>query len=385
MHGVRQGRAVAAYAAAKLEPEPELAPKEVKFAPVDTPESASDLPQIIVDYMQHQSADVFAENATNEEQRLAERFKGVLQMAVDGKLAAWEDDAMSLVALVIALDQFPRTIYRAKRRMYVGEEQLKIVLRRAVEETSVIQDVAPMHMLFCCLALSHQEDIYSQKLGVKLWKSVKPTFSTTDEIHKYERVFENNLAIIEELGRFPQRNKLLGRASTEAEEAWQQKKAPRIRCGCSALRSRQKPRARLRRQPRRVAGSACSKAWARRPSKMLSRPNTPPTTTTNSHTTPHETIQTPPKLQCTILPTVTPVTYTRALLKCVSLYLFLHCPFFFFSFLFFSFFSFFFFFFFLSFFSFFFFFFLLLAIVFTIFVCAGVVAAFICDASNASH
>lgn len=224
MHGVRQGRAVAAYAAAKLELEPELAPKEVKFAPVDTPESASDLPQIIVDYMQHQSADVFAENATNEEQRLAERFKGVLQMAVDGKLAAWEDDAMSLVALVIALDQFPRTIYRAKRRMYVGEEQLKIVLRRAVEETSVIQDVAPMHMLFCCLALSHQEDIYSQKLGVKLWKSVKPTFSTTDEIHKYERVFENNLAIIEELGRFPQRNKLLGRASTEAEEAWQQKK-----------------------------------------------------------------------------------------------------------------------------------------------------------------
>jgi len=204
------------------QPPPE--PKEVKFAPVDTPESASDLPQIIVDYMQHQSADVFADTASNEEQRLAERFKGVLQMAVDGQLRSWEDDALSLVALVIALDQFPRTIYRAKRKMYVGEEQLCIILRRAVEETGVIQDVPPMHMLFCCLALSHQEDIYSQKLGVKLWTSVKPTFSTNDEIHKYERVFENNLAIIEELGRFPQRNKLLGRDSTDAEDEWQQKK-----------------------------------------------------------------------------------------------------------------------------------------------------------------
>lgn len=206
------------------QPQPPAEPKEVKFAPVDTPESASDLPQIIVDYMQHQAADVFGDTATNEEQHLAERFKGVLQMAVDGKLQSWEDDALSLVALVIALDQFPRTIYRAKRKMYVGEEQLKTILRRAVEETGVIQDVPPMHMLFICLALSHLEDLGSQERAVKLWTSVKPTFSTNDEIHKYGRVFDNNLAIIKEISRFPQRNKLLGRTNTEAEDAWHQKR-----------------------------------------------------------------------------------------------------------------------------------------------------------------
>jgi uncharacterized protein (DUF924 family) len=220
-------------------------PKEVRFSPVDTPESAADLPQIIVDYMQHQDADVFADSATSEEHMLAERFKGVLQMAVEGKLSSWEDDALSLVALVIALDQFPRTIYRAKKKMYIGETQLKDVLARAVDETGVIQDVPPMHMLFCCLALSHLEDIFSQKLGVKLWKSVTPTFSTHDEIHKYGKVFESNLAIIEELGRFPQRNKLLGRESTPQEEVWQQEKraanAMRLQRAAIAAKGDQSP------------------------------------------------------------------------------------------------------------------------------------------------
>jgi hypothetical protein len=108
--------------------------------------------------------------------------------------------------------------------MYMGEAQLIKVLRRAVEESGVISDVPPMHMLFCCLALSHQEDLYSQKLAVKLWKMVKNSFSVNDEIHKYEKVFDNNLKIIDELGRFPQRNKLLGRQPTPAEEEWQGRK-----------------------------------------------------------------------------------------------------------------------------------------------------------------
>lgn len=172
----------------------------------------------VLDYMMSQnSEDVFHDPQSQEAELLGQQFLTLSEIAIKGGLAEWEKSARGLVALVITLDQFPRSVYRGTADMYKGDLEAKAVLYRAVEETGIIRDVAPMHILFCCLALSHQEDIKSQKLAVKLWSNVASTFARTDPIQKFGKTFAANQKIISRFGRFPQRNQVLGRANTQEE------------------------------------------------------------------------------------------------------------------------------------------------------------------------
>jgi uncharacterized protein (DUF924 family) len=200
----------------------------VRFEPADTQETVGELATMVVDYMLRPTADYFAPDASREDKQTASRFADVMAMAIDGKLGHWEDEPLTLVALVIALDQFPRTIFKGTKREFDGEQMLQRVLKRAADETRVIQDVVPMHMWFCCVALSHQEDTFSQRLGLQLWSSVKVKFAAGDPIHKFEKAFNNNAKLIEKFGRFPQRNAKLGRQNTAEEDEFLDAHAKRV-------------------------------------------------------------------------------------------------------------------------------------------------------------
>jgi len=178
-----------------------------------------DMVDDVIDYFLRPSTDVFARSASDEEKDLAKRFGQVSDAAVDGKLRHWEDGPRSLVALIIALDQFPRTISKGTPDMYRGDGEAAAVIKRAVSrEDSVLVDVPPMHVFFCCLALSHHESMTSQTLALKLWEQVSPTFSANDPVLRYGKQFKNNCDLIKKFKRFPQRNDLLGRTSSEDEQ-----------------------------------------------------------------------------------------------------------------------------------------------------------------------
>jgi len=180
-----------------------------------------DMVDDVIDYFLRPSTDVFARSASDEEKALAKRFGQVSDAAVDGKLQHWEDGPRSLVALIIALDQFPRTISKGTPEMYRGDKEAAAVITRAVSrEDSVLVDVPPMHVFFCCLALSHHESTTSQTLALKLWEQVSPTFSSTDPVLRYGKQFKTNCDLVKKFKRFPQRNDLLGRTSTEEEDRY---------------------------------------------------------------------------------------------------------------------------------------------------------------------
>lgn len=124
------------------------------------------------------------------------------------------DAAFALVpealALVLLLDQFPRNAFRGSGHMYATDGLARAHARAAIE---VGQDAAidmPLR-LFLYLPFAHSEDAADQALSVRLHRGLG---------NAWEEHALGHQAIIARFGRFPHRNPMLGRNTTEAERAF---------------------------------------------------------------------------------------------------------------------------------------------------------------------
>lgn len=139
------------------------------------------------------------------------RFPALWQKAAAGELASWEASDDGALALVIVLDQFPRNMFRGTPQAFASDAQARDVARRAIAK-AVDRRVDPVLLEFLYLPFMHSEHLADQLHCVAL-------FENTDNAEnlKYAR---EHADIIERFGRFPHRNRLLGRDTTEAEQAF---------------------------------------------------------------------------------------------------------------------------------------------------------------------
>ncbi|WP_298240655.1 DUF924 family protein [uncultured Bradyrhizobium sp.] len=139
------------------------------------------------------------------------RFLALWQKASAGELASWEDSDEGALALVIVLDQFPRNMFRGTPRAFASDGLARDVARRAIARGVDIR-VDPALLEFLYLPFMHSEHLPDQLHCVAL-------FANTDnaENQKYAR---EHADIIQRFGRFPHRNRLLGRDTTEEEQAF---------------------------------------------------------------------------------------------------------------------------------------------------------------------
>lgn len=138
-------------------------------------------------------------------------FLALWQKAATGELASWEDDDDGALALVIVLDQFPRNMFRGTPQTFASDAQARDVARRAIDR-GVDRRIDPMLLEFLYLPFMHSEHLADQLHCVAL-------FQNTDNAEnlKYAR---EHADIIRRFGRFPHRNRLLGRDTTEEEQAF---------------------------------------------------------------------------------------------------------------------------------------------------------------------
>ena len=120
---------------------------------------------------------------------IQDRFEPMVQAALGGRLAHWESTPSSLVALVILLDQFPRSMYRGDADMYIGDSMARAVVLRALYHSGVMDEVHPVYRLFPCLALSHQEDAEMQRVCLSEWERACEFFDANDPIREYTKTF----------------------------------------------------------------------------------------------------------------------------------------------------------------------------------------------------
>lgn len=139
------------------------------------------------------------------------RFLALWQSAVAGELASWEDSDEGALALIIVLDQFPRNMFRGTPEAFASDPLAREVARRAIDR-GADRRIDPILLEFLYLPLMHSEHLPDQLHCVAL-------FENTDNAEnlKYAR---EHVDIIQRFGRFPHRNRLLGRDSTAEERAF---------------------------------------------------------------------------------------------------------------------------------------------------------------------
>jgi uncharacterized protein (DUF924 family) len=142
---------------------------------------------------------------------ITRRFLDAWHAAVEGKLAEWEQTPEGALALVIVLDQFPRSMFRGHARMYASDPLALAATKRALAR-SFDQQVPRRDRQFFYLPLEHSENLDDQERSVALAHAYGD-----DEFTKYA---EQHADIIRRFGRFPHRNAILGRATTPEEQAF---------------------------------------------------------------------------------------------------------------------------------------------------------------------
>src|SRR5262245_35841375 len=120
-------------------------------------------------------------------------------------------DAQAAVAAVIALDQFPRNMFRGTPRAFATDAKALAIADRAIESGFDVP-LSKDQRTFLYLPFQHAEDPAVQARAIQLMASLQD-----EELDRYAVAHKD---IIDRFGRFPHRNVILGRTSTPEETAF---------------------------------------------------------------------------------------------------------------------------------------------------------------------
>ncbi len=152
---------------------------------------------------------------------ISENYRATLEAACRGNLKDWATSARGLLALIILTDQFSRNIYRGDARAF-AQDHMALAWCRDMLSTKLDQELRPVERVFAYLPLEHSEDVADQDRCVELFTAL---YENAPDRHKdlFESFLEFAHAhrkIITRFGRYPHRNEVLSRESTEAEKTF---------------------------------------------------------------------------------------------------------------------------------------------------------------------
>ena len=149
------------------------------------------------------------------------RFGATVEAALNGQLDAWSETPRGRLALVLVLDQFTRNMFRGDARTHAGDPKAQRLALEAFENGSD-RGFTHLESMFLSMPFAHAEDLALSKRGAEVARRLaaaapaelaKISAMHVEQTHKFADV-------ITRFGRFPHRNALLGRTSTEAELAF---------------------------------------------------------------------------------------------------------------------------------------------------------------------
>jgi uncharacterized protein (DUF924 family) len=145
------------------------------------------------------------------DRRLRARFLAVHEQVAALSINACLRDARTALAAVIALDQFPRNMFRATPRAFATDARARSVAEGAIAR-GLAAELATDQRAFLYLPFEHAEDREAQARCVALMATLED-----EELNRWALAHK---AIIDRFGRFPHRNAILGRPSTAEEVAF---------------------------------------------------------------------------------------------------------------------------------------------------------------------
>ena len=152
---------------------------------------------------------------------IEKEFANDIELASEGKLDHWAHKPHGRLALIILIDQFRRNIYRNTAEAFSKDRlALEFCVKGAMEKKD--KGLSPIQKVFFYMPLQHAESRKVQAKSVELYQrlaeAVSPTYRETFET--VAQFAELHKDIIDQYGRFPHRNKLLGRENTPEEDKY---------------------------------------------------------------------------------------------------------------------------------------------------------------------
>jgi len=156
----------------------------------------------------------------NLDKLIKKKFEILLKRAKSGEFEEWTDNPEGMLAVVILLDQFSRHIYRDTVNAFSQDEMaLNIVISAMLKGFD--KQLVVVKRTFFYMPLMHSEDIDIQIKSVECFSELKKEYIKNDETADIVKINKKyaimHYEIIKRFGRYPHRNKILGRESTAEE------------------------------------------------------------------------------------------------------------------------------------------------------------------------
>ena len=154
-----------------------------------------------------------------QDREARERFGDLCEQALAGGLQDWLRSAQSWLALILLLDQLPRMIHRGTPRAFAGDQRARDVLSEGMAQ-GFDRLLTPIERVFPYLVLEHAENLADQDLAVEKFTELRD-LAGAGELPAFEDFLDyahRHRDVIARFGRFPHRNAILGRTSSEAEQ-----------------------------------------------------------------------------------------------------------------------------------------------------------------------
>jgi uncharacterized protein (DUF924 family) len=151
------------------------------------------------------------------------RFQALVEEVGAGTHREWLATPHGALALILLTDQFPRNIFRDSPRAF-ALDPLALEFANAAIDAGFVQKLRPIERVFCYLPLEHSETLADQDRSVELFMALHAAVADDDKelFAGYLDFAVRHRVVIERFGRFPHRNRVLGRVSTGEEMAFLQ-------------------------------------------------------------------------------------------------------------------------------------------------------------------
>ena len=147
------------------------------------------------------------------DQKIKNNFLKDYELACQNEYDDWQDNPMSCLSLVILFDQFSRNMFRNDKKAFAQDQKTRLIVNDAVY-SGYLEAMNVDQRFFMLLPLIHSEEISDHEMAYYLLNKYLKEHEGYNQIKKF---WQDHTKAIRKFHRYPHRNKILGRESTEEE------------------------------------------------------------------------------------------------------------------------------------------------------------------------
>ena len=152
------------------------------------------------------------------------KFGSLQAGAAAGTLDRWRETPRGQLALIVLLDQMSRNLFRDDRKAFASDD-VALSIAQSLLRSGGAKELTITERAVALVPFEHAEDRETQAEGVAglstlLDEAAKLEPEATDLVQSFLTYAEKHRDIVERFGRFPHRNKVLGRTSSVDELAF---------------------------------------------------------------------------------------------------------------------------------------------------------------------